>query len=131
MAKRQKREEIDQDQVDLLIPIDISQFGTEDDPCFGKFHDLKAPECMKCGDADVCALAKAQYLHTNRIKIEGKQRFKDIEEADEEMIKKKEIIAKEIKTLKTKPHKRLKAILILSEKHTVPKNIVKQIYDQI
>jgi len=131
MAKRQKREEIDPEQLDLLTPIDITQFGTDSDPCFGKLHDLKAPECMRCGDADFCALAKAQHLHSSRLKLEGKQRFKDLEEADEDMVKKKEKIAEDVRDIKTRPHKRLKTILILSEKHTVPKNIVKQIYDQI
>jgi len=87
MAKdRTSRKKIKQEDHDLMEPIDVLSLGSEDDPCFGKLHDLLAKECKSCGDSDFCAIVKAQGLHKARINIETKQRFKDIEEADEEII---------------------------------------------
>jgi len=115
---------------DLLKPIDVLALGGEEDPCFGKHHDLMASECKECGDAEFCVIVKSQGLHKERIDIETRQRFKDIEEADEEMVKKL-IEAKEvIKEYKSKQYKRLKTILIISRKLNLPKDRVKQIYDQ-
>jgi len=113
-----------------LIPIDITQFGSEKDPCFGILHDLKAPECLECGDSEFCAIAKAQHLHAKRLEIETKQRFKDIEEADDELAKKKIGIKEDIEKYRERGVKRLKTILSLSKKYNVPKEIVKQLYDQ-
>jgi len=131
MAKdRKSRQRIDKDDMDLLKPIDVLTLGGEEDPCFGKHHDLLAPECKECGDAEFCAIVKSQGLHKERINLETKQRFKDIEEADEEMVKKLEEAKKVIKEYKSKQYKRLKTILIVSRKLNLPKDRIKQIYDQ-
>lgn len=126
--ERTPREQIPEQ--DLLKPIDVLSLGGEDDPCFGKHHDLLAPECKECGDAEFCAIVKAQGLHGERINLETTQRFKDIEEADEEIIKKKEKAKELVDEYKVKKYKRLKTILIVSRELALDKNIVKQIYDQ-
>lgn len=66
----------------LLIPFDVTKFGSEDDPCFGKLYDLSALECQECGDIELCAIAFAQGQHIARAKAEGEARFKDLEEEE-------------------------------------------------
>ncbi len=129
--KRKRRNKIDEEDFDLLKPIDILELGGEEDPCFGKLHDLAAKECKNCGDAEFCQIVKAQNLHKERLKIEKNQRFKDIEEADEEHIKKLEQVKDLIKEYKDKGFKRMKIILKISKKLSLPKETVKQEYDQI
>ena len=130
MAKRKIREKLSDKELDLLKPIDMLSLGSDDDVCFGKHHDLLAPECKECGDSEFCAIVKAQGLHQERLNIEAKQRFKDVEEADEEMVKRK-IKAKQIvEKYKKNRFKRLKTILIVSKKLNLPKSVIKQIYDQ-
>ena len=131
MAKdRTSREQINKDDIDLLKPIDVLALGGKDDPCFGKHHDLMAPECKECGDAEFCSVVKAQGLHQERLDIEGKQRFKDIEEADEETVRKKKEAKELIEQYKKNGYRRLKTILIVSRKLNLPKDITKQVYDQ-
>lgn len=78
--KRQRRNKIKKSKVDVLKPVDISifQLGTDEDPCFGKHHDVKAKECKKCGDSEMCLLMKAQNMNTKRVKDESKQPYKDV-----------------------------------------------------
>ena len=116
--------------LDLLVPLDVLSLGSDDDPCFGKHHDLLAPECKECGDSEFCMIVKAQGLHKERLDIENKQRFKDVEEADEEMVSKRVEAKQIVKEYKEKCFKRLKTILIISKKMVLPKNIIKHIYDQ-
>lgn len=73
--------------IDFLKPINIKDLGTKDDPCFGKYNDPKASECMRCGDCELCAVATAQNLVSKRTKIEGKQKFKDLESHPKQTIK--------------------------------------------
>jgi len=129
MAERKERHKIKEDEIDLLVPVDITLLGSDEDPCFGKLHDLKAPECMSCGDADFCALVKAQNLHKKRLIIESKQRFKDIEESNQILAETKEQIKQDIERAKNKGAKKLKTILVLSQRYNVSKDIVKQLYD--
>lgn len=131
MAKdRKARDEIEKDEYDLLKPIDILTLGSEDDPCFGKYHDLKAPECMECGDSEFCAIMKAQNLHKDRLKIESEQRFKDIEESDYELNKLKRQARNLITQYKSENYPRLKTVLIVSRKLKLTKDIVKELYDE-
>jgi len=129
--KRTARKEIDEKDHDLLEPIDILSLGSIDDPCFGKHHDLLTPECKSCGDSDFCAIVKAQGLHKDRLNIETKQRFKDIEEADEEILKKREEAKVLIAGYREKGWKRLKTIIKVSQELAITKDIIKQVYDQI
>jgi hypothetical protein len=127
---RKARENIDKDDFNFLAPIDVLTLGSDDDPCFGKFHDLKAPECMECGDAEFCAIMKGQNLHKDRIKIESTQRFKDIEEADYEMTQVRRQIKNLITKYQSEGYPRLKTVLVISKKLKVSKDIVKELYDK-
>ena len=134
MAKKNKRvsrEEVDSSEYNLLEPLDIFSFGTENDPCFGKLHDLKAPECIDCGDSEFCAIVQAQNLRVKQLEIEAKQRFKDIEESGEVMITKKEKALKLLTKYKGDNMRRLKSILRVSRELNLSKDIVKDIYNQI
>ena len=68
---------------DFLKPIDITQFGNEDDPCFGKLYNLSDMACKRCGDSSLCGLVFGQNLNVTRKKIEKDSRFKDLEKPDE------------------------------------------------
>lgn len=81
MAKRKPRNKMAK-KVDLLYPISIEQFGTEDDPCFGKLNDPRESACQNCGDFEVCAIVQSQNTHLKREKIESKTSFKDLQEVD-------------------------------------------------
>ena len=131
MAKdRKARENIDKDDYNLLAPIDILTLGSKDDPCFGLYHDLKAPECMECGDAEFCAIMKAQNLHKDRLKIESKQRFKDIEESDYEMVQIKRQVKNLITKYQSEGYPRLKIVILVAKKLKVSKDIVKELYNK-
>jgi len=52
---------------DLLNPLDITKFGTEDDPCFGKQYDLISSECKVCGDSAICQVVMSQ----NKLLVQG------------------------------------------------------------
>lgn len=77
MAKRITRKETKG--VDFLKPIDISKFGTKDDPCFGKLYNLSTPECKRCGDSELCSVVFAQNMKKVREGEKSKTRFKDEE----------------------------------------------------
>lgn len=84
MAKRKARKKIVK-KVDTLVPldpVDILAFGTEDDPCFGKHHDLTTDECKRCGDCTLCQIVFNQKTEKKRDKIEKENRFKDLELVD-------------------------------------------------
>ena len=131
MPKREARQEIDKSEIDLLKPIDILSLGGQNDPCFGKHHDLKAPECIECGDSDFCAIVKAQNLHKDRLKIETEQRFKDIEESDKVMVEKRKKAKTLIMKYKGQGLKRLKTVIKVSEEVKLPRDLIKQLYEQI
>ena len=76
--------------VDIMKPLNINTLGTSDDPCFGKHYDIKAPECQRCGDSELCAIVKAQKNNIAREKIEKNKSFKDLEPI-------KEVPSKEVK----------------------------------
>ena len=73
----------------LLKPFDVTKFGTEDDPCFGKHHDLNADECQICGDIEICSIATMQNRLSMRKLLENETKYKDLEEA--ELIRNKQI----------------------------------------
>lgn len=80
MSKKRKRKarEASVEPEAFLEPIDITKFGTNDDPCFGKLYDLSTDECKRCGDSELCGVVFAQNLNKKRKKIEKKDNFKDI-----------------------------------------------------
>ena len=80
MAKKNSREPREKTKgIDLMEPINITQFGTDDDPCFGKEYNLSTPECKRCGDSELCAIVMGQNNHIKRKTIEDNNRFKDLE----------------------------------------------------
>lgn len=83
----------------LLQPLDLSKFGTENDPCFGKLYDLKADECQICGDFEICAVAFSQKLNGKRLKFEETNKMKDLEEV--ELTDVRDAIETDIKTMKS------------------------------
>lgn len=131
MARERKfRDKIDKDEHDLLEPIDVLSLGSDNDPCFGKLHDLKAPECRECGDSEFCAIVKAQNLHKDRLNIENQQRFKDIEEADKDMVRLKRQAKNLITQYKAEGKPRIKSILLIARQLSISKDIVKEIYEK-
>jgi len=62
----------------LLRPFDVTKFGGDDDPCFGKLYSLTAEECMVCGDHELCAIVFANSAHVKRIKEEKKNQDLDM-----------------------------------------------------
>ncbi len=74
---------------DLLKPFDVAKFGSEEDPCFGKLHDLNSDECQICGDVEICGIATMQNQLTMRQLLETNNKYKDLEEV--EMIRTQEI----------------------------------------
>jgi len=81
MAKRKPRNKMAK-KVNVLFPISLEEFGTENDPCFGKLNDPRASECQSCGDCEVCAIVQSQNTHLKRAKVEAKKKFKDLEEVN-------------------------------------------------
>lgn len=111
MAKRKARKATKK--VDFLKPIDITLFGTKDDPCFGKLYNLSTSECQRCGDSELCAVVFAQNMKKERVKQKKKTRFKDeelevntnnpalerwVKERKEEGLTRQEVIKKAKKT---------------------------------
>lgn len=82
--------------MDTLKPITLEMLGTADDPCFGKHQDPRTPECLRCGDSELCAIMMAQNNHIKRAKIEAEGKFKDLEEKDLKLADKK-LIRKKVK----------------------------------
>lgn len=87
--KRKSRDDINLTPKELLKPINIELFGSDNDPCFGKLYDLGTPECKRCGDSEICATVVSQKLNVKRKTIETENRFKDIELDRIKYIKKK------------------------------------------
>lgn len=120
--KRKPRKEVN---VDMFTPIDITMIGSEKDPCFGKLYDLSTNECRMCGDNARCAIVTGQNQLLHRRDIESKNRFKDIEIANKESVK-KYIIAKKKKGLK-----RFKVVKLATKKFGENKKLYQQIYKSI
>lgn len=114
MATRKPRKKLSK-KLDLVSPVSnitLEQLGTADDPCFGKLFDPKTDECSRCGDSEICAIRMMQNNTLKRASVEGKSKFKDIEEkndplkADPIVIKKMvRRRIKELMKLKMKPEK--------------------------
>lgn len=75
--KRKSRDKVDKEKINLLKPLNLANFTLENDPCFGKLHDLKASECIRCGDAEICSIICTQGLKVERIEIAKEQPMKE------------------------------------------------------
>lgn len=79
MARRKPRQTASENNsLYPLEPFDVTKLGTEDDPCFGKHNDPKAPECQRCGDFEFCSIVTAQNLRKLRVKKEKEIPYKDM-----------------------------------------------------
>jgi len=67
---------------EYIIPIDVTQLGSTDDPCFGKIYDPRASECKRCGDSEACIIAQQQKMLGKRDIIEKKNNFLDLIEPE-------------------------------------------------
>ena len=79
--KRKERNQLSK-KVDITKPLDvleIEKLGTDDDPCFGKLHDLTEDACKRCGDSHICQIVFNGKTKAMRDDIESKNRFKDLE----------------------------------------------------
>lgn len=78
--KRQARKKINKKEIDFFKPLNITDFGTEKDPCFGKLYDVKANECSRCGDSEICLIVMSQRMNTTRKKLEKENSYLDTED---------------------------------------------------
>jgi hypothetical protein len=101
---------------DLLKPFDITKFGSEEDPCFGKLYKASAPECTICGDSIICAIAMQQTQTAKRELEEKTGSFKDMEEVESFEFDLK-AVEKKILTRLIKTDKPLKASLVIRSIH--------------
>ena len=61
---------------DPLVPIDVTNLGSKQDPCFGQAYDLSTKECKLCGDSELCCIKMAQTLNVTRKEIVEKASIK-------------------------------------------------------
>lgn len=120
-VKRKKRKTLAKSNIDIMKPVDLSVVGTENDPCFGKHHDATAPECQRCGDSEFCQIATMNRLKSKRLKLEAKNSYKDLEEADIQGDRKTSVKRKAFLYLRTKLKSRdylsrKKAIVLMAKK---------------
>ena len=80
--RKSRKQSIEISEKEISKPLDVLSMGSADDPCFGKEWDLKAKECKRCGDSEICAVVMAQGMKAIRAEIESDNRFKDLEEAE-------------------------------------------------
>lgn len=129
---RKSRNKVNKEQKkDFSKPLDVYKLGSEEDPCFGKLHDLKAEECQECGDSEFCVIVMAQNLHKKRIDIEAQQKFLDIEESDIKQTTDKKKAKELCLKYRDQGYKRLKTILKVSKMTGLSKDIVKEIYNNL
>lgn len=123
MVKKKKLKLPDLSKQDPLTPIDITQLGSNGDPCFGKGYNLSTKECKICGDAELCAFKLSQNLKITRKELEDKNHYKDLD-----MLEDVKGIKKYIRSLKRKELTRKEIVTKASEKFEVPKKDIRTIY---
>ena len=111
---------------DPLIPIDITQLGTNGDPCFGKGYDLTTKECKLCGDSELCAFKMSQELRITRKELEEKNKYKDLD-----VLEDVDGIKKYMRNLKRKGLEKKEIILKAVEKFEVPKDTIRKLYKEL
>ena len=124
-GKRKPRNVINKQDVPVTEPFDITKFGSEEDPCFGKLNDPKAPECKMCGDFEFCAMVMAENLNKVRQKEEKKSEFKDLSETPD-IEKIRQFMAK-----KMEKHSKPKIIALAVKKFKISKVKAKTIFKNI
>lgn len=124
MAKKQKLPDLSKQ--DPLVPIDITQLGTNGDPCFGKGYDLTTKECKLCGDSELCAFKMSQELRITRKELEEKNKYKDLD-----VLEDVDGIKKYMRNLKRKGLEKKEIITKSIEKFEVPRDIIRKLYKEL
>ena len=109
--------------VDPLQPIDVTKFGGNGDPCFGKAYDLSTKECKLCGDSELCCLKMSQTLNISRNELEEKNHYKDLDNLEDV-----KGIKKYIRGLKRRGADKKEIVQKASIKFEVPKKDIRLIY---
>lgn len=125
MAKKEKMLP-DLTKQDPLEPIDITQLGTNGDPCFGKEYNLATKECKMCGDSELCAFKMSQVLKITRKELEEKNHYKDLDTLEDV-----EGIKKYMRSLKRKGLTRKEIVSKCNTKFEVPKKDLRTIFKQL
>lgn len=125
--ERKSRSKINKTDFNLLKPLDLLKLGNNEDPCFGKYHDLLTTECRMCGDSEFCSVMMAQNMKLKILEREVEQSFKDIHEA--ELIKNQKVIdaKKLIKDCREKGFKRSKIIEAVWTGIKLPKEEIRKL----
>ena len=110
---------------DILTPLDISQLGSNGDPCFGIGYDLSTKECKLCGDSELCAFKKSQKLNITSNELEQKNQYKDLDVLEDTVG-----IKKFIRSLIRKGKDRKEIISKTVEKFEVPKKRIRELYKE-
>ena len=110
---------------DILTPLDISQLGSNGDPCFGIGYDLSTKECKLCGDSELCAFKMSQNLNITRKELEQKNQYKDLDVLEDTVG-----IKKFIRSLIRKGIDRKEIISKTVEKFEVRKNGSSDVYKE-
>lgn len=126
MAKKQKQQLIKLEDTDILKPIDISQIGSNGDPCFGKEYNLSTKECKMCGDSELCCIKFAELVGKDRKQLEKENKFKDLENLID--IKS---VSKTIRYLKRKGEIKKTILDKIQAKYELSREEARTIYKQI
>lgn len=122
MAKK-KKQLPDLSKQDILTPLDVSQLGTNGDPCFGIGYDLSTKECKLCGDSELCAFKMSQNLNVTRKELEQRNQYKDLDVLEDTVG-----IKKYIRGLIRKGKDRKEIITKTVDKFEVPKKRIRELY---
>ena len=122
MAKK-KQQLPDLTKQDILTPLDISQLGTNGDPCFGIGYDLSTKECKLCGDSELCVFKMSQNLNITRKELEQKNQYKDLDILEDTIG-----IKKYIRGLIRKGRDKKEIISKTVEKFEVPRKRIRELY---
>lgn len=128
-AKRKSRKSSIKETDEFLKPIDVTKFGTDDDPCFGKLYELSAEECKRCGDSPLCAVVFSQKMTVERKAIEDKSRFKDLERSPQKEVNK--TLTKWVKQKKAEGLKRSEIISMAKKSFGSTRDEIKEIYKTV
>lgn len=121
-----KKKLLDLNKQDILTPIDITQLGTNGDPCFGKGYDLSTKECKLCGDSELCAFKMSQELNITRKQLEAKNNYKDLD-----VLEDTKGIKKYIRGLIKRGKEKREIIKKTSDKFEVPRKRIRELYKEL
>lgn len=147
MARKKKKEiqriaqeRFDPDSIDFSKPINVTKFGSDDDPCFGKHYDMTTKQCKICGDAEFCQIKTGQNQHLLRDQKSSEKEYLDYNPETKEIVTDskhecdKSTKKKVVRFMKRKLNKNIKPIKIRKlaiEKYGISKSDAKIIFNNI